>query len=450
MEQLRSVAAHRLTLEVRDTRVINAPGRQRTPTTTWHVYRKPKWADGERALKKKLASLWVHFGCADIQQTIVLPGSSTDKAAARDVLARRTSELPDFDLQAHDVRLPIGPKVSDSSSTQTWWQKWGGAAVRVFLMLGLMIYGGLLQHSSGRWTVLGALPLLVAMWCAGEWITSNAHRPRIVRLAAGAVMVGAPVLLGCMWEAQESAGAHTLVSSIALGGGGWFIVRGCWFALRNSWVSRHLLGVLSSIVLPLAVAVPAFGYFLQLGYLNSGFGIPASAGTTEVFWQYAIALKPTGICLFFIATFVAIAGWLRHYHWIAFSRNWAMVMVPLVALLYVLTILTTGMSGVSVAAKAAARDAMNGKQPKPYFGIKGTLMCVTPVSGDASVYNGPLPKGRPVLTFGVSNGRLWLWDPERAKHPGGPKPTMHVQLFKVSTSVPSGNGRTCTALERSS
>ncbi len=87
-----------------------------------------------------------------------------------------------------------------------------------------------------------------------------------------------------------------------------------------------------------------------------------------------------------------------------------MVMVPLVALLYVLTILTTGMSGVSVAAKAAARDAMNGKQPKPYFGIKGTLMCVTPVSGDASVYNGPLPKGRPVLTFGVSNGRLWLWD----------------------------------------
>ncbi|MEK2479538.1 hypothetical protein [Streptomyces noursei] len=443
MEQLRSIAAQRLTLEIRDARVISAPAQQPTRTTTWHVYRKPTWGRDGRGLKGKLASLWVHFGRADIQHTIVLPGSSTDKGAAREALALRTAGQSGFDVQAHDVRLSIGPRTTNTSRSPAWWQKWGTAAAWVFLMLGLMAYGGLFQHFAGLWIALGAFPLLVTAWFAGEWITSNEHRPRIVRLAAGAVIVGAPVLLGYLWERKQAAGAPSLIPSMAIGGGGWLIIRGCWFALRNSWVSRHLLAVLSSIVLPLAVAIPAFGYFLQFGYLDT-FGIPTSAGATEVFWQYAIALKPTGICLLFIAIFAAIAGWLRHYHWIAFSRNWAVIIVPLLTLLYTLAVLTTGMSRVTAAAETAARDAMNGNQPNPYFGIKGTLMCVTPVSGNVPVYNGPLPKDHPVLIFGTSNGRLWLWDPERAKHTEGPKPAMHVQLFKVSTSIPSGKGRTCT------
>ena len=133
----------------------------------------------------------------------------------------------------------------------------------------------------------------------------------------------------------------------------------------------------------------------------------------SVYWSYAASLKPVGIALGLTLVLLAIAGWMRHYHQWIHSQGMVRVGVPLVSVFVVAMTLTAGLIGAQVAASRAQATAASGRHPAPYYGMQGRLVCVQPMEKEIAVFNGPLNTTRPLLTFGPSGDRVWLWDPRR-------------------------------------
>lgn len=148
-------------------------------------------------------------------------------------------------------------------------------------------------------------------------------------------------------------------------------------------------------------------------YLKAGFGVPSEAIQVSVYWSYAASLKPIGIALGLAVVVLAVAGWMRHYHQWVHARGMVRIGVPLMSLFVIGISLTAGLLGAETAANRARTAAASGETPAAYYGVQGSLVCVKPVSKDIPVFNGPLAATRPLLTFGTSGDRVWLWDPRR-------------------------------------
>ncbi|MFJ6480051.1 hypothetical protein ACIQK6_07935 [Streptomyces sp. NPDC091682] len=183
----------------------------------------------------------------------------------------------------------------------------------------------------------------------------------------------------------------------------------------HSWFSRNANWVVPALVPALALSLPWFGGLLHTTYLRCGFGIPSEAIQVSVYWSYAASLKPVGIAAGLALVVVSFAGWMRHYHQWVNARGVVRVGVPLMSLFVVGITLVAGLLGAQVAASRAQTAAASGRDPAPYYGVEGTLVCVKPLNKEIAVFNGPLATTRPLLTFGPSGDRIWLWDPQRGK-----------------------------------
>lgn len=198
-------------------------------------------------------------------------------------------------------------------------------------------------------------------------------------------------------------------------------------------------------MVPLAVTLFAplalwLGGNFDATYLTSQFGIPSGAVSVPTLDKLAIAAKSAGVGLVLALFFVGLIGWARYFHWFDEGmRLLPVVAISLSSAVYLLTAILFGLSIVLAAANAAANAAADGRQPAAYFGIQTTLACIYPVVARSAIPQdgGPLPVGRPVLSFGADGGWLWLWDPKTRQAISVPQSAVSV--------FPAGNPAHCTS-----
>lgn len=284
------------------------------------------------------------------------------------------------------------------------------------------------------------VPLLVAcalVWPVGHELTNRREeQPRAVTLAWGTAAVAPMTLAGVLLTltmpgppAQVARVTAYAVLGVALCA---LILYGLGYALVHSWFSRNANWAVPALVPALALSLPWFGGLLHTMYLKAGFGIPSDAVQVSVYWTYAASLKPVGIALGLSAVVLAIAGWMRHYHQWVHARGMVRIGVPLMSVFVIGISLTAGLVGAEAAANRARAAAASGKAPSAYYGAQGQLVCVKPVSKEIPVFNGPLATTLPLLTFGTSGDRVWLWDSRRDE-------SLSVRLEDVVVSEAGGN-----------
>uniref|UniRef100_A0AAU2VWL4 Uncharacterized protein n=1 Tax=Streptomyces sp. NBC_00008 TaxID=2903610 RepID=A0AAU2VWL4_9ACTN len=414
------------------------------PLVTWRVFRESSWRS-RRGLGW-LASLRTQSGLADEQRTIgVAP--SVEEAEVRELLGRQRLGGFDFNEALHGVRKSVGPKANETDEdANPWWHGRRGVALRLALASLLMFYGWLAYDRSLLGQLAMFTPLAGAAWFVGNWYLSNQRRPWPLRWAAGALIVVGSAMFGYMWHKQNPYGVVAQIRSVLLTlaslGLLWSVPRGCWFAIRQTWISRHAVGLLTVLVLPLPWVLPFVGSFLQFLYVEEGFGIPADSVSASIYWTGASALLPTLGCVTLLLPPLALYGWSRHFHWV-----WEKSIVSVVSAGAAATLVVAGgfafMSRTSEAAHRAARDVVNETAPEAYFGIQGERVCVQPLKQKLSVHNGPLPTDRPLLAFSTDGPVLYLWDPVRARERGGLGPMLSVHSAEVSTYATSDGTRRC-------
>ncbi|MFI9765821.1 hypothetical protein ACIHJG_03000 [Streptomyces sp. NPDC052415] len=289
--------------------------------------------------------------------------------------------------------------------------------------------GGLLLALASGFTLaafegpLLLAPILVVsllVWPMGRSIIGSAeNRPLRLQLGWGAVAVGMMTAFGLML-AVIAPGPLTDVARVTTYAAAGlalflFILYGLPYALLHTWFSRNANWAVPALIPALALSLPWFGGLLHTMYLRTGFGIPADAVPVSLYWRYLASFKTLGLALALASLMAAIAGWMRHYHQWVNSRGMVTVGVPVVSLV------VFGMSGLAGTAEAqidagrAWEAARAGRTPASYYGLEGELVCVTPVDREIPVFSGPLDSQRPLLTFGPSGDRIWLWDPRRTE-----------------------------------
>ncbi|QIB42819.1 hypothetical protein [Streptomyces aureoverticillatus] len=411
------------------------------PVVIWRVYRNSSWR--HRRGLGWLASLRAQSGLADEQCTVGVP-PSVGKAEVRERLGQQRLGGFEFDASRHDVRKSVGPKANEvPEERHVWWHGRRGVVLRLTVASLFMFYGWLAYDRALLGQLIMLAPVAVAAWFAGDWYMSNQRRPWLLRWAAGMTILVGSMAPGYMWHQQNPYGVvaqiKTVLLTFVLLALLWCVPRGCWFAVRNTWISKHAIGLLTVLVLPLPWVLPFVGSFLQFEYLEDTFGIPADSVSVPIYWTGASALLPVLGCIGLLLPPLALYGWARHFHW-----AWEKSIVSMVSALVALVLLAAGayasMSRTVDAARRAARDAVSATSPAPYFGIEGRRVCVEPLKDKLSVKNGPLPADRPLLTFSTDGDVLYLWDPVRARERGGPDPVMSLRSAEVSTYVVTTTG----------
>ncbi|MFD8296497.1 hypothetical protein ACFV13_09780 [Streptomyces bauhiniae] len=247
----------------------------------------------------------------------------------------------------------------------------------------------------------------------GYWVTSNEPRPRLLRLAWGALIVGGFTWVSYQWLVHSPDGLAAqfwgmfqalLILETAVG---------CWHAFSRSWLSRNLLLILPVLLAPLPFVLPWVGSFLHTAYLEEVLGIPESAVHVAFYWRYFVALKPTALILAITLFYVSLYGWAKYFNLYISQRAHLKVMFPLLVLLAGLAVADRTLTDVQAAAESTYLAVTRGEQPPGYFGLNGKLVCVRPVDPGkpVPVQPGPLPTSRPVLAFPREGGDLWVWDP---------------------------------------
>ena len=334
-------------------------------------------------------------------------------------LERGTLTGRPHDPQVLQLRVPMGmegrdPDAPPPSPVSAW-----RLAGPVMAGLGVALACGFATATADGLFVL--VPLLVAcalVWPVGHEITNRREeRPLAVTMVWGTVAVAPMTLAGLMLAltvpgppaqaARVTAYGLLALALLAL------ILYGLGYALVHSWFSRNANWAVPALVPALALSLPWFGGLLHTMYLKAGFGVPSDAIQVSVYWSYAASLKPIGIALGLAVVVVAMAGWMRHYHQWVHGRGMVRIGVPLMSLAVIGVSLIAGIAGVEAAANRARAAAASGETPAAYYGVRGQLVCVKPVSKEIPVFNGPLATTRPLLTFGTSGDRVWLWDPRR-------------------------------------
>ncbi|MDF3144774.1 hypothetical protein PBV88_26790, partial [Streptomyces sp. T21Q-yed] len=198
---------------------------------------------------------------------------------------------------------------------------------------------------------------------------------------------------------------------------GVFTGAGVVLALRRTVFTRHAAWLVPLSVPVLWSMVGWLGRQMHDAYLDR-FDIRAETVPSPRLGTYLVAAEPMGLALGSALFFVAVVGWLRHFHLgrDASNRFFAIALATLVIVVYALSAVALGTGqAASAAGRAAENAARRGVQPSDYFGVYGHFMCVRPVdaSHPLAVENGPVPTGHPVVSFGTSGDWIWLWDPAR-------------------------------------
>ncbi|NUK03979.1 hypothetical protein HRW23_24035 [Streptomyces lunaelactis] len=349
------------------------------------------------------------------------PGRPGTEALA-ERLERRTLTRRPYDPEALRLRIPLGMEGRDPESpppepvVSTW-----RLALPLLTGLGVAVACGFAAAVADGLLML--LPLLLAcslVWPVGREITSRREaRPLPFQLVWGAAAVGMMTALGALLALTAPgppAQAALVFAYGALGGTLLALVLyGLGYALVHSWFSRNANWAVPALVPALALSLPWFGGLLHTTYLRSGFGVPSDALQVSVYWSYAASLKPVGLALGLAVVVLAFAGWMRHYHQWVHARGMVRIGVPLMSLFVVVISLAAGLAGADGAAARARATAASGQNPAAYYGVQGRLVCVEPREKRIAVFNGPLATTRPLLTFGASGDRVWLWDPRRGQ-----------------------------------
>ncbi|MGW3419508.1 hypothetical protein [Streptomyces phaeochromogenes] len=327
-----------------------------------------------------------------------------------------------YDPQRHQLRVPAGMEGRDlnasqpATTTPTW-------VILLPLLSGLLLAltaGVGLATFDGFYLLLPAAMAPLLVWPVGRsLIGTGEQRPLRLQLAWGALAVGmmtsSGAVLALTMPGPLPEGARVLTYTAMGLSALVFIVYGLTYALLHSWFSRNAHWAVPALVPALALTLPWFGGLLHTVYLRTGFGIPSDAVPVSLYWRYLASLKPLGLALVLALLMVAFAGWARHYHQWTHSRGMVTVGVPLVSLA---VFGVSALAGIAEAERAAGRAwvaARAGKAPATYYGLESDLVCVEPMAKEISVFKGPLEGKRPLLTFGPSGDRLWLWDPRRTE-----------------------------------
>ena len=171
-------------------------------------------------------------------------------------------------------------------------------------------------------------------------------------------------------------------------------------------------------MVPLAVTVLAptvvwLGDLIYSEYLIQ-FGIPDSSVSIPTTWKALAAAGPLLFGASFGLLFIALFGWLRYFHILERAdRPMVSIYAALIFLTCTLSTLRIGVTSATTAAGRAMAAAQHGHQPADYFGMQGSFVCLQPLNPSVPVLYGPLPN-QPLLSFGASGERLWVWNPGSA------------------------------------
>ncbi|MFD4738121.1 hypothetical protein ACFWNQ_12215 [Streptomyces virginiae] len=342
--------------------------------------------------------------------------------AVAELLERGALTQRPYDSATHQLRIPTGMHGQDPADPPPGPEI---PAWRVVLPLLAYLLVGIACGCAIA--VVGGLnaipPLLIACtlaWPVGRELTRHREEPPLaVQLAWGAMAAWPLTVSGFLFAVVSpgpptEAGRVTLYAVLGIVIAG-LVLYGLAYAFAHSWFSRNANWMVPALVPALALSLPWFGGLLHTTYLRCGFGIPSEAIQVSVYWSYAASLKPVGIAAGLALVVVSFAGWMRHYHQWVNAQGVVRVGVPLMSLFVVGITLVAGLLGAQGAASRAQTAAASGRNPAPYYGAEGTLVCVKPLNKEIAVFNGPLATTRPLLTFGPSGDRIWLWDPQRGK-----------------------------------
>lgn len=364
-----------------------------------------------------LGRVWIWLGGADEQRAVTVPAGPRSRQEAVAELAARPLGGRPFDAEAHGLRVP-GHSDADPPRDETpherrvrlVWLAEGVAGVVLAVLCGMYVV-----WAEGAWKLVpallspaGALPLgrtLKETRASGRGVQWAAGVAGTTALAAFGALVGQGTRPGVLW-----AGALVLAVGVFTGAG---VV----LALRRTVFTRHAAWLVPLSVPVLWSMVGRLGRQMHDAYLDR-FDIRAESVPSPRLGTYLVAAEPMGLALGSALFFVAIVGWLRHFHLgrDAGNRFFAIALATLVIVVYALSAVALG---TGQAASAAGRDAENaargGAHPPDYFGVYGHFMCVRPVdtANPVAVENGPAPTDHPVVSFGSSGDWIWLWDPAR-------------------------------------
>ncbi|KOG25163.1 hypothetical protein ADK34_17925 [Streptomyces viridochromogenes] len=338
--------------------------------------------------------------------------------AVAELLARGAFTRRPYDPGILHLRIPAGmegrnPEDAPAESFNLW-----PAALLLSAYTIAGVACGYVAALSEALLVL--LPILIA--CALVWPVGTKLAPRrepgaqIVPLVRGSLFVGISVVIGMQVpgivastpSAETVAWAAVTVVLIPP------VSYGLRYAFVHSWFSRNANWAVPALIPALGLTLPWFGGLMHTVYLRRAFDLPSEAASVSVYWSYAASLVPVGAAALGVTVVLALAGWARHFHLIR-VRGMERVGLALMTLFVVGMTLLTGIAVAQIDSSRARAAVASGRDPARYYGIQGSLVCVKPLSEDIAVFNGPLASARPLLTFGPSGDRVWLWDPRRGE-----------------------------------
>ncbi|MGX1130606.1 hypothetical protein RKD49_002796 [Streptomyces glaucescens] len=383
---------------------------ERPPRTTYQVHRRPP--SGGR-----LHRAWTWFGLADEQRAVTVPAGPDSRAAAEAELTARALGGVAFH-SGHGLRVPghsdANPPRDETPRERRIRLAWQGAAAAG--IVAAIVCGMYVVWADGLWKLLpavlstaGALPLGRTMketrdlGPRARWAASLAGT---TALAGFGALVGRDVGPGFLWSGMLALAAVAFVGT------------GVALALRRTFFTRHAAWLIPLSVPVVWSMVRWLGGEMHNVYLDR-FDIRAAAVPAPTLGTYLVAAVPMSLALGSVLFFVAVVGWLRHFHVLARDggfRLFAVVLATVLGVAYTLTAVVIGVEqATSAAGRAAETTARDGTNPPGYYGVKGRLVCVRPVDPGKplAVENGPAPTGHPVLSFGSTGDWIWLWDPAR-------------------------------------
>lgn len=404
MEVERLVKQAELGALVRDAALVE---HERPARTTYYVH---------RALPT-LGRVWIRLGGADEQRAVTVPaGPDSRQEAEAELTARALGGRP-FDAAAHALRVP-GHSDADPPRDETPHERrvrlvWLWAAMTG--LVGAMVCGMYVVWAEGAWKLLPALLSTAGALPLGRTAKETRASGRGTQWAAGLAGTTALAAFGALvghGSTPQQLRAGVLVLALGL-----FTGAGVVLAVRRTFFTRHAAWLVPLSVPVLWSMVGWLGGQMHAAYLDR-FDIRADAVPVSTLGRYAAAAEPMGLALGSAVFFVAVLGWLRHFHLgrDGSNRLFAVVLATLLGVVFALSAIGIGTrDAASAAGRAAENVAREGARPPDYFGVYGHFVCVRPVDAakPLAVDNGPAPTDHQVLSFGTTGDWIWLWDPAR-------------------------------------
>ncbi|MFI0942478.1 hypothetical protein [Streptomyces sp. NPDC021020] len=431
----RLAASNKVGMWVQQAALVRQPHRNQP---VYRIHRSPTYGSTR---VQRLTSWWVRNGFPKLEGMLSVPGRAMS-ATAEAALATRTLGDERYSPGTHVIRVPLGgrgvTRFPDETARRHKTVEQSvlfGLAALALLVAGMAAYA-----APPPWKALTLLPVFGLAGPLGSVIVPEPpaplRRPRSRVWAyglAGSVLIS---VTGFVVERLAPGPPRQQVVAVAVVVVGGLVGWGVWLALAHSWFSRNASWILPLSLAPAALVLPWFGHLMYTVYLDETFGIPAGSVPMEVGSDYVVALKPVLVAAAFALFFLSAAGWARHFHQLVVTPHLVWLFVPLLTVVYVGTALLVGLQQADSAANRTAAAARAGRDPAPYFGLHGRLMCVKPLAPDIPVWDGPVPTGHAVLTFGGDGDRLWAWDPDRAR-------SFSVRMEDVAVTDPQGQGAAC-------